>query len=126
MHLPQWLTIAVAAMVIFFGVHRLRISMRSAEAEQRAVERGGLYGMKRRTHRIIGIAYVLLGAGLVATSFGWNPLARWTAPETRAADPGLLQPIRFDVDFSGGSAASPTASGSGSTTAPPSGSAVAR
>jgi hypothetical protein len=124
MQLPQWLTIAVAAMVIFFGVHRLRISMRSVEAEQRAVERGGLYGMKRRTHRIIGIAYVLLGAGLVATSFGWNPLARWTAPTTRAADPGLLQPLR--IDLGSGSGAPVPAAGSGSASAPLSGGAGVR
>ena len=83
MNVPQWLTLAVAALVTFFGIHRIRLSFRSDTAEQTAIQRGGLYGMRRRTHRLIGGLYVLLGAGLVATSFGWNPLGSVLAPETR-------------------------------------------
>jgi hypothetical protein len=29
--------------------------------------------MGKRTHLLVGIVYILLGAGLIATSFGWNP-----------------------------------------------------
>ncbi len=73
MRIPVWLTIAVAILVIVFGIHRIRLSFRSVEAEERATQRKGLYSMSNRRHRIIGILYVLLGAALVATMFGFNP-----------------------------------------------------
>lgn len=73
MRIPVWLTIGVAILVIIFGIHRIRLSMRSEEEEERASARKGLYSMSRRKHRIIGLLYVLLGGALVATSFGFNP-----------------------------------------------------
>ena len=73
MRIPVWLTLAIAILVIAFGVHRLRLSFRSEDEEARARQRKGLYSMGRRTHRLIGIVYLLLGGALVATTFGWNP-----------------------------------------------------
>jgi len=71
--IPVWLTVGVAILVIVFGIHRIRLSFRSDEEEERARKRKGLYAMGRRTHRLIGVVYLLLGAALVATSLGWNP-----------------------------------------------------
>ena len=84
MRIPVWLTLGVAVLVIAFGVHRLRLSFRSEEAEARAKPRKGLYAMGRRTHRLIGIVYLLLGAALVATTFGWNPFGDLFGPATEA------------------------------------------
>ena len=82
MRIPVWLTLGVAALVIVFGVHRIRLSFRSEEEEARARQRKGLYAMGRRTHRLIGIVYLLLGAALVATSFGWSPFGDLFGPST--------------------------------------------
>jgi hypothetical protein len=82
MRIPVWLTLAVAILVIVFGVHRLRLSFRSQEEEERARQRKGLYGMGRSTHRLIGIIYLLLGAALVATTFGWSPFGGLFGPGT--------------------------------------------
>jgi hypothetical protein len=72
--IPVWLTLAVAALVIIFGLYRIRIALtRSDEAEAKARSRRGLYAMSKRAHLFIGVIYLLLGAGLIATSFGWNP-----------------------------------------------------
>lgn len=73
MRIPVWLTLAVAILVILFGVHRIRLSLRSDEDDARAQGRKGLYAMPRRTHRVVGAIYILLGAALVAATFGWNP-----------------------------------------------------
>lgn len=73
MRIPVWLTLGVAILVILFGAHRIRLSFRPEEEEHRARQRKGLYAMSRRTHRLIGVVYLLLGAALVAASFGWNP-----------------------------------------------------
>jgi hypothetical protein len=75
MHIPAWLTIAVAVVVIVFGVFRIRLAFRSPVQEEQARRRGGLYGMPRRTQALIGIVYLMLGVALIATSFGWSPLA---------------------------------------------------
>jgi hypothetical protein len=82
MHIPIWLTLGVALLVIVFGVYRIRIAMRSDEEDARAKSRKGLYAMGRRTHLLVGIVYLLLGAGLVATAFGWNPFAGMIGPDT--------------------------------------------
>jgi hypothetical protein len=44
--------------------------------------------MGRRTHFLIGIVYLLLGAGLIATTFGWNPLGPMFGPRTERPDSG--------------------------------------
>src|SRR5688572_22934494 len=81
---PVWLTLLVAGMVILFGLYRLKMSMASAADADKARQRRGLFGLPRRTHAIIGVLYLLLGAGLIATSFGWNPLAPLFAPAPEA------------------------------------------
>ncbi len=88
MRIPVWLTIAVAILVIVFGIHRIRLSFRSEEAEARASQRKGLYAMGRNKHRIIGALYVLLGAALIATTLGWNPLGGLFAQDTETPAKG--------------------------------------
>jgi hypothetical protein len=82
LRLPIWLTLGIAALVIIFGVYRIILSRRSDDEQERAAARKGLYGMSRRTHLLIGIVYLLLGAGVVAVSFGWNPFGGWFGPKT--------------------------------------------
>jgi hypothetical protein len=82
--IPVWLTLGVAALVIFFGGYRILLSFRSKDEDQRARARGGLFGMGRRTQFLIGVVYILLGSGLVATTFGWNPFGNTFGPSTEA------------------------------------------
>ncbi len=84
MRIPVWLTLGVAALVILFGVHRIRLSLRSEEEEARAKQRKGLYAMGRGAHRAIGAVYILLGAALVAATLGWNPFGDLFGPATEA------------------------------------------
>jgi hypothetical protein len=99
MRVPQWLTLGVAALVIIFGLYRLRMATRSASDHERATAPGkkGLFALPRRTHALIGVIYLLLGAALVATTFGWNPLGGMFAPSvpatppTAPADPGAIR-----------------------------------
>jgi len=86
--IPSWLTLGVALLVCVFGAYRIRMAFRDDDAQQRAKERGGLYSMARRSHFLIGLVYLLLGAGLVATSFGWNPMAGMFGPAVAPAKPG--------------------------------------
>jgi hypothetical protein len=88
MRIPVWLTIGIAILVIVFGIHRIRLSMRSDAEEERATQRKGLYAMSRRKHRIIGALYVLLGGALVATSLGWNPFGNLFGPATETPAKG--------------------------------------
>jgi multisubunit Na+/H+ antiporter MnhB subunit len=93
MRVPQWLTIGVAVLVIVFGLYRMKMASRSKDAEQRAVQKKGMWGLPRRTHALIGIIYLLLGGSLLATSFGWNPLGGVfgpKAPPTAPVDPGAV------------------------------------
>ena len=80
MRVPQWLTLGVAALVIVFGLYRLRMATRCESEQERARQRRGLFGLPRRTHALIGTIYLLLGGALIATSFGWNPLGGVFAP----------------------------------------------
>lgn len=82
MRVPVWLTLGIAALVVIFGVYRISLGFRSSEANARAKARKGLYGLSRRTHFLIGIVYLLLGAALIATSFGWSPLGNFFGPKT--------------------------------------------
>ena len=83
MRVPVWLTLGVAALVIIFGIYRIRVGFRSDEEDARAKARKGLYAMGRRTHILIGIVYLLLGGALVATTFGWNPFGNFFGGETQ-------------------------------------------
>ena len=82
MRIPVWLTLAVAILVILFGAHRIRLSFRSEDEEAPARPRKGLYAMSRRTHRVIGTVYLLLGAALIGATFGWNPFGDLFGPAT--------------------------------------------
>jgi uncharacterized iron-regulated membrane protein len=84
MRVPVWLTLGVAVLVCVFGAYRIRLAFRSDEEDERARARKGLYAMARRTHLLIGVVYLLLGAGLIATSFGWSPLGSLFDPTTTA------------------------------------------
>lgn len=90
MRIPMWLTLGVAGLVIVFGLYRMRLAFRSPAEEQRARQRKGLFALAGRTHFLIGLIYLLLGGALVATTFGWNPLAGTLGTEagTEAAKPG--------------------------------------
>lgn len=82
MRVPVWLTLGVALLVCVFGAYRIRLAFRSDEEDERARSKKGLYSMARRTHFLIGTVYLLLGAGLIATSFGWNPMGSLFGPKT--------------------------------------------
>ena len=88
MPLPAWLTIAVATLVCVFGAYRIRLAFRSDEENQRVRARRGLHAMGRRTHFLIGVVYLLLGSGLIATALGWNPLGGMFGPSTETPAKG--------------------------------------
>ena len=74
MRIPVWLTLAIAALVIIFGSYRLYLATRPAADDKPDQPRPrGFYSMSKRAHLFVGIIYLALGAGLIATSFGWNP-----------------------------------------------------
>jgi hypothetical protein len=70
---PLWLSLLVAAVVITFGLYRIRLALRSAEEDEKARSKKGLYALPRRTHFLFGILYLLLGAFVIATGFGFRP-----------------------------------------------------
>lgn len=88
MQVPVWLVLGVAALVIAFGGYRIQRAFRKPADESGqpinddptrpakpgpSILGGGMYRMSPRAHFFIGIVYVLLGASLVATTFGWRP-----------------------------------------------------
>jgi hypothetical protein len=81
---PVWLTLGVALLVLVFGAYRIRLALKKPEPESGSagVMGRGFYRMSPRTHLLIGVVYILLGAGLIATSFGWNPLGNSFGPDT--------------------------------------------
>jgi hypothetical protein len=84
MRVPQWLSLLVAGWVIVFGIYRIKLALDPKQDLKRDEGKKGLFAMPRRTQALLGIVYLLLGSALVATSFGWNPLASATAPTTNA------------------------------------------
>jgi hypothetical protein len=93
--LPAWLTLTCAAMVILWGAYRIKLGLRTASAEAKAAEKKGLFGLPRRTHLLIGVIYLLLGAGLIAVTFGWNPLAMNERPAQPRGDGAIeVEPAR--------------------------------
>lgn len=83
----MWLTLGVASLVIIFGLYRIAMVFRSSDDEARARERKGMFGLAGRTHALIGVIYLLLGGALVATTFGWNPLAGAFVTKPGAEEP---------------------------------------
>jgi hypothetical protein len=81
--IPVWLALAVAAFVVIFGVYRIKLGLTlTAEQEEAAKKRGGLYGMGKRFHLFIGAIYILMGVALTAMAFGWQPLGDAMSPST--------------------------------------------
>jgi hypothetical protein len=90
MRIPIWVTLAIAALVLGFGGYRLYLALKKPplDVEEASPQRRGLYAMSKRSHLLIGAVYLLLGIGLVATSFGWNPFGGAVAGDTEAPKPG--------------------------------------
>jgi len=81
--IPVWLTLGIAALVIIFGAYRIYLATRPAtDEESDGPPRRGFYRMSKRTHLFVGVIYLLLGAGLIATSFGFNPFGNKIGPTT--------------------------------------------
>lgn len=81
--IPVWLALTVAAFVIIFGVYRIRLGLtQTAEQEEAAKKRGGLYGMGKRFHLFVGVVYIVMGGMLTAMAFGWQPLGNMIGPDT--------------------------------------------
>jgi hypothetical protein len=91
-HVPPWLTIGVALLVISFGLYRIRLALKRAapDPEKKPLLGGGFYKMNGRTHLLVGLVYLLLGGALIATSFGWNPLGSSAAPSDQPAPKGSV------------------------------------
>ena len=86
MRVPVWLTLGVAVLVIGFGLFRIKLALKKPAPDEASgnVMGRGFYRMSSRTHLLIGVVYLLLGAGLIATSFGWNPFGNTFGPDTQA------------------------------------------
>jgi hypothetical protein len=81
MRIPFWLTIAAAVLVIGFGAFRIYVAFKKPDAD--APPRRGFHRMSPRMHGMIGVMYLLLGAALSATSFGWTPFGNLFAVESK-------------------------------------------
>ena len=82
MRVPVWLTLGIAVIVMIFGGYRLWLATRPVPAQPATSGRRGFYGMSKKAHLFIGLMYVLLGAALIATSLGFNPLSDALGPDT--------------------------------------------
>jgi hypothetical protein len=69
-HLPAWLVLAVGAVVILFGLFRLRLAFRSPADEESARDQKGMFGYPRRTHGLFGLVYILMGVLLILGALG--------------------------------------------------------
>ena len=87
MAIPQWLSITIAALVIVFGGYRLWLAVAGPSDEERAKHRRGMLAMSRRSNGLVAILYFIVGAALLASSFGWTPWrTRSAAPPTAPTD----------------------------------------
>jgi uncharacterized membrane protein HdeD (DUF308 family) len=68
--LPAWIVGAVGALVIVFGLFRIKLAFRTRAEEDAARQRGGLYGYRRHTHILFGLVYILMGVLLLLGLFG--------------------------------------------------------
>lgn len=86
MRVPVWLTLGVALLVGAFGLYRIWLAVRPESAIDRDDDRPkrGIYAMRKRTHLLIGVVYLLLGGALAATSFGFNPFGDMFGPRPTA------------------------------------------
>jgi hypothetical protein len=76
-NVPRWLLFLVAAWVIAFGLFRIFIALRRQPRSPEGPNfmRRGLYARTPRSHVLFGGVYLVLGAFLIATGFGWAPAA---------------------------------------------------
>ncbi|HEY0191830.1 MAG TPA: hypothetical protein VGC42_11965 [Kofleriaceae bacterium] len=82
MRVPVWLTLGVALLVCAFGLYRIWLAARPEIERADDRPRRGMYAMRKRTHLLIGVVYLLLGGALIATSFGWTPFGNVFGPAT--------------------------------------------
>jgi hypothetical protein len=68
--LPPVVPLLIGLMVVLFGGYRIYLAFRAQEEQELAERRGGLYGMSRRKHFLIGLVYVLMGGSLLLSAFG--------------------------------------------------------
>ena len=74
--LPPWIPLVIGLLVVAFGAYRMRLAFRSPDEDERARARGGLYGMARRTHFLVALVYLIMGAMLVLSAFGVHILPK--------------------------------------------------
>jgi hypothetical protein len=96
MVVPAWLALTCAAMVIVWGVYRVKVSLRSAEQEKRAARMKGLYAMPRRTHLLVGVIYILLGVGLAGIGLGWRPF-QWVIGGDETTQPAPSNGVQIEM-----------------------------
>ena len=89
MHVPSWVFLAFAALVIAFGLYRIRLATKKVdpEATKGNLMGGGFYRMNPRTHLVIGVLYLLLGGALIATALGFSPLGSMFGPKADEPPP---------------------------------------
>lgn len=71
MQLPRWVVFLVAAWVILFGAYRIYIGFRRPKDGE--AKKGGMWGLPKRTHFLVGVIYLILGTFLILSAFGWRP-----------------------------------------------------
>lgn len=84
MAIPVWVTLTVGIAALLYGAYRIRWSFRPRDESDTARPRRGMAAMSATMHRFVGIVYALLGAALIAASFGWSPIAGLLAPKQPA------------------------------------------
>jgi len=84
MHVPQWLALLIAGAVILFGFFRLYLAFAGPSDEERAQARRGLYAMPRWQHGLVGTLFLFVAGALIATAYGWNPVAQKVQPTAPA------------------------------------------
>jgi hypothetical protein len=68
--LPPWVPFVIGLLVFTFGAYRIRLAFRKPEVDEEARKRGGLYGMGKRTHFLVGVVYIIGGVMLILWAFG--------------------------------------------------------
>lgn len=100
-HIPPWLTLLFASIVILFGGYRLFLATRKrdpeADKDKRSMMGGGFYRMSPRAHAAVGLIYLALGGCLIATTFGWNPFGSSSEPTEEPAPKPKHGPVPVEV-----------------------------
>jgi hypothetical protein len=105
MVIPVWFTLGFGILAGVYGAYRIWLGVRPAKSSDegdkgdkgddgppRTRTRRGMFAMAPRTHLMFGVVYILLGAALVATSFGWNPFGGLFMPRGETTLPTKLAP----------------------------------